>query len=103
MKRIQSKMRTHTETINFQQVAAGQVTPPSPIQFALTNFNSYSGIFGTTGIDFEGNKCIHKSLLCSVGLHLIMLSPKTDSVSFTAFLVKLKDEMAASINYVNGL
>lgn len=102
VKSIQRKMRNQVETINFQQVAAGQLTPPSPIQFALTNFNSYSGIFGTTGNDFEGNKCIHKSFAMQCRVTLNNVSPETDTVSFTAFLVKLKDEMASSINYTNG-
>lgn len=102
VKNIQRKMRTHTETINFQQVTAGSITPPSPIQFALTNFNSYAGIFGATSNDFEGNKCIHKSVALQCRISLNNTLPETDSVSFTAFLVKLKDEMASSINYTNG-
>lgn len=102
VKRIQRKMRTQTDTINFQQAAASDIPGSTPVQFALSNYSTYQAIFGTTANDFQSNKMIHKSFAMQCRVSLNSVTPEDDTVSFSAFLVRLKDEMASSINFSNG-
>lgn len=100
VKTIQRKIRKQTDVINFQQVTnASTISAGSPIQLALSNYQSYNPIFGAGPDDYTGNKMIHKAFGMSCRVSLESEVDETSTIAFTAFLVRLKDSMAPFVNF----
>jgi hypothetical protein len=100
VKSIQSKMRQKTIMLNYgQQFDNGNLSSDVDI-FKLSNYSSWTAIFGTQADDGTANAMVHKSF----GMDMYLsASTETDRTNFTIFLVSLKDDARSGIfNNSNG-
>lgn len=100
VKSIQSKMKRKTIMLTYGQQFDNSLLSGDVDQFKLSNYTSWSPIFGTSANDGTQNKTIHKSF----GLDMYFNSnSETDPINFTVFVVSLKDDFkAGGFNNTNG-
>jgi len=89
---IQLKMKRKSVFINYGQQFDTDLSSDYNY-FNLSNYNSYSRIFGSSSDDEQSKKMIHKSF----GLDLYFnSSSEPNAINFTVFLVSLKDTIRGS-------
>lgn len=105
-KRVNALSRSMRMKTEYQHLGGtinstiGSILPPGISIFNLCNWNSYSSIFGSFNTDVDlGNSYYHKSF----GLDLTFEpNNETDNVSYTVFLVSLKDSIGSAFDSTNG-
>lgn len=96
-----NKMKTQYQhlggTVNSTM---GSILPPSTAIFNLCNWSSFTPIFGTSGDDVNyANSFYHKSF----GIDITIESAnETDNISYTCFLVSLKDSVGSAFDPNTG-
>jgi len=93
VKSIQLKMKRKVLTLNYGQQGDNQNLSSQYDVIKLSNYSSWSAIFGAGANDAEANKMIHKSF----GIDMYFdANSETDNTHFTVFLVSLKDSIRGS-------
>ena len=78
----------------------GALVPPSTAIFNLCNWNSFTPIFGSSGTDVDyANSFYHKSFGIDI---TIENASETDNISYTCFLVSLKDSVGSAFDPNTG-
>jgi len=101
VKSIQLKMKRKSVFLNYGQQFDTDLSSDYNY-FNLSNYSSYSRIFGSSSDDEQSKKMIHKSF----GLDLyVNSSSEPNAINFTIFLVSLKDTVRGSAwnNNTGGL
>jgi len=99
VKSIQLKMKRKTIMLNYGQQYDKELSSDVDV-FKLSNYSSWSAIFGSGANDATANKMIHKGF----GLDMFLnSSTEPDPIQFTIFLVSLKDNIrGGAFNNQNG-
>lgn len=103
VRRLQRQVRGQHQLLNYQQ-SASRVNVNSDVSvYNLCAYNGFTPIFGTDADDDNNYKIVHKSFGIDGYLSLEnTLNNEEDTVTFTMFLVSLKDHIGAAFNSATG-
>lgn len=100
---IQRKMRSQHQYLNYFQ-GGNQENCNSPLKVInLCEYSAMGAIFGADGDDDNNQKIVHQSFGIDMYLSLEnLINNEEDTVTFTIFLVSLKDNIGTAFNPSSG-